>query len=188
MATRDGAAIHFNENDARPMGRSGHGVRVIRLRAGDYVIGVGVCRPGATLLTVTEDGKGRRSRVDDYRVTKRGGLGIRNYAKGGVAAVKIVDDADDLILISQDGILIRMHADDINVQSRYGSGVRVMRLAADDKVAMVARVDRDNGAETAKPEEEPGGEPTEEELAAMAAQEAADAAADRADTAADSEQ
>ena len=105
-----------------------------------------------------------------------------------MAAVKIVDDADDLILISQDGILIRMHADDINVQSRYGSGVRVMRLAADDKVAMVARVDRDNGAETAKPEEEPGGEPTDEELAAMAAQEAADAAADSADTEADSEQ
>ena len=140
VATHDGAAIHFSENDARPMGRTGHGVRVIRLRPGDYVVGVGVCRPGATLLTVTEDGKGRRSRIDDYRMTKRGGLGIRNYAKGDVAAVKIVDDTDDLILISANGILIRMHADDINIQSRYGGGVRVMRLAADDKVAMVARV------------------------------------------------
>ena len=143
VATHDGAAIHFSENDARPMGRTGHGVRVIRLRPGDYVVGVGVCRPGATLLTVTEDGKGRRSRIDDYRMTKRGGLGIRNYAKGDVAAVKIVDDTDDLILISANGILIRMHADDINIQSRYGGGVRVMRLAVDDKVAMVARVDRD---------------------------------------------
>ena len=107
VATHDGAAIHFSENDARPMGRTGHGVRVIRLRPGDYVVGVGVCRPGATLLTVTEDGKGRRSRIDDYRMTKRGGLGIRNYAKGDVAAVKIVDDTDDLILISANGILIR---------------------------------------------------------------------------------
>ena len=180
VATHDGAAIHFSENDARPMGRTGHGVRVIRLRPGDYVVGVGVCRPGATLLTVTEDGKGRRSRIDDYRMTKRGGLGIRNYAKGDVAAVKIVDDTDDLILISANGILIRMHADDINIQSRYGGGVRVMRLAADDKVAMVARVDRDNGAVTEKPEEEGYAEPTAEELAAMEAQEAADAAADSA--------
>ncbi|EKC74481.1 DNA gyrase, A subunit, partial [human gut metagenome] len=122
VATHDGAAIHFSEAGARAMGRTGHGVRVIKLRDGDYVVGVGVCRPGATVLTVTEDGKGRRSLIDDYRITKRGGLGIRNYTRGGVAGIKIVDDTDDLILISQDGILIRMHANDINVQSRYGSG------------------------------------------------------------------
>ena len=181
IATHDGAAIHFQEGDARPMGRSGHGVRAIRLREGDYVVGVGVCRPGATLLTVTEEGKGRRSLVDDYRTTKRGGLGIRNYAKGGVAAVKIVDDTDDLILISANGILIRMHADDINIQSRYGSGVRVMWMGEDDKVSMVARVERDNGAETEKPEAEDDAEPTAEELAAIQAEEAADAAADNAD-------
>ena len=187
VATRNGAALHCHESDARPMGRASHGVRVIRLRDDDYVIGAGVCRPGATLLTVTEDGKGRRSRIDDYRITKRGGLGIRNYAKGGVAAVKIVDDTDDLIMVSANGILIRMHADDINIQSRYGSGVRVMRLAADDKVAMVARADRDNGAETEKPEEDTEGEPTAEELARMEAQEAADAAADAADTTPDEE-
>ncbi len=180
VATHNGAAIHFTESDARSMGRTGHGVRVIRLRDDDYVVGVGVCRPGATLLTVTEDGKGRRSRVDDYRITKRGGLGIRNYAKGGVAAVKIVDDSDDLILISQNGILIRMHADDINVQSRYGSGVRVMRLGEEDKVAMVARVERDNGAETQKPEEEGEAEPSAEELARIEAEERADEAADSA--------
>lgn len=180
VATHDGAAIHFTEDGARSMGRTGHGVRVIRLREGDYVVGVGVCRPGATLLTVTEDGKGRRSRIDDYRITKRGGLGIRNYSKGGVASVKIVDDTDDLLLISQNGILIRMHADDINVQSRYGSGVRVMRLGEDDKLAMVARVDRDNGVETQKPEDEGDAEPSAEELARIEAEERADEAADSA--------
>lgn len=180
VATHDGAAIHFSESGARSMGRTGHGVRVIRLREGDYVVGVGVCRPGATLLTVTEDGKGRRSRIDDYRITKRGGLGIRNYSKGGVASVKIVDDTDDLLLISQNGILIRMHADDINVQSRYGSGVRVMRLGEDDKLAMVARVDRDNGVETQKPEDEGDAEPSAEELARIEAEERADEAADSA--------
>ena len=180
VATHDGAAIHFTESGARSMGRTGHGVRVIRLREGDYVVGAGVCRPGATVLTITEDGKGRRSRIDDYRITKRGGLGIRNYAKGGVAGIKIVDETDDLIRISANGILIRIHASDINVQSRYGSGVRVMRLAEGDKVAMVARVDRDNDAETAKVEVEAGddAEPSAEELAAIEAAERADEAAD----------
>ena len=177
VATHDGAAIHFSESGARSMGRTGHGVRVIRLREGDYVVGVGVCRPGATVLTVSEDGKGRRSLIDDYRITKRGGLGIRNYSRGGVAGIKIVDDTDDLILISQDGILIRLHADDINVQSRYGSGVRVMRLAGGDKVAVLARVDRDANAETAKPEDEGEAEPSAEEVEAIEAAEAADDAA-----------
>ena len=183
VATHDGAAIHFTESGARSMGRTGHGVRVIKLREGDYVVGAGVCRPGATVLTITEEGKGRRSRIDDYRITNRGGLGIRNYSKGGVAGIKIVDDTDDLILISQNGILIRIHASDINVQSRYGSGVRVMRMTEGDRVVMVARVDRDNDAETAKVEADAGddAEPTAEELAAIEAAERADEAADLPD-------
>ena len=181
VATHDGAAIHFTEEDARSMGRTGHGVRVIKLREGDYVVGAGVCRPGATLLTISEEGKGRRSRIDDYRITKRGGLGIRNYSNGNVAGIKIVDDTDDLILISQNGILIRIHASDINIQSRYGSGVRVMRMLDDDRVAVVARVDRDNDAETAKIEDTGESDPTPEELAAIEAEElAAEAAEDAA--------
>ena len=178
VATHDGAAIHFTESGARAMGRTGHGVRVIKLREGDYVIGAGVCRPGASVLTITEEGKGRRSRIDDYRITNRGGLGIRNYNNGGVAGIKIVDDTDDLILISQNGILIRIHAADINTQSRYGSGVRVMRLAEGDKVAVVARVDRDNEAETAQIDNEGETDPTPEELAAIEAEELAQEAAE----------
>ena len=147
---------------------------------GDYVVGAGVCRPGANVLTISEEGKGRRSRIDDYRITKRGGLGIRNYSNGNVAGIKIVDDTDDLILISQNGILIRIHAADINVQSRYGSGVRVMRLVEDDKVAVVARVDRDNDAETAKIEDTGETDPTPEELAAIEAEELAQEAAEDA--------
>ena len=182
VATHDGAAIHFTEDGARSMGRTGHGVRVIKLREGDYVVGAGVCRPGATVLTISEEGKGRRSRIDDYRITKRGGLGIRNYSNGNVAGIKIVDDTDDLILISQNGILIRIHAADINIQSRYGSGVRVMRLVEDDKVAVVARVDRDNEAETAKIEDVGETDPTPEELAAIEAEELAQEAAEDAAT------
>ncbi len=180
VATHDGAAIRFTEDGARSMGRTGHGVRVIKLREGDYVVGAGVCRPGANVLTISEEGKGRRSRIDDYRITKRGGFGIRNYSNGNVAGIKIVDDTDDLILISQNGILIRIHASDINVQSRYGSGVRVMRLGEDDKVAVVARVDRDNDAETAKIEDTGETDPTPEELAAIEAEELAQEAAEDA--------
>ena len=101
-----------------------------------------------------------------------GGKGIRNYAKGGVAGIKILDEEDDVILISQEGIIIRMHAEDINVQSRYGSGVRVMRIAEGDRVVTVARTDRSEEAETEKPEAEPEEELTEEEIAALAAEEA----------------
>ena len=163
------------------MGRTSHGVRAIRLREGDYVVGAGVCRPGATILTLAEDGKGRRSRIDDYRITNRGGIGIRNYTPGNVAGIKIVDETDDLILISQNGILIRVHASDITLQSRYGGGVRAMRLLEGDKVAVVARVDRDSTAETAEVEATGETDPTPEELAAIEAEElAAEAAEDAA--------
>ena len=141
-------------------------------------MGVCICRPSGTVLTVTEQGKGRRSEIESYRVTARGGKGIRNYdsAKDKVAGVKIVDETDDVLLSSQEGIIIRMHAADITVQSRYGSGVRVMRLGETDKVMVVARTDHDDEAETVKPEVEAGddAEPTAEQLAAL---EAADAAA-----------
>ncbi len=101
------------EIGARAMGRSGHGVRAIKLAEGDEVVGVCICREDATVLTVTENGKGRRSDIDTYRITARGGKGIRNYdaSKDKVAAVKIVDDMDDVLLSSQEGIIIRLHAD-----------------------------------------------------------------------------
>ena len=177
VATRNGQAIRFNEEDARPMGRSGHGVRAIRLAEGDEVVGVCICREGGTVLTVTENGKGRRSDIDTYRITARGGKGIRNYdaSKDKVAAVKIVDDVDDVLLSSQEGIIIRLHANEIPLQSRYGSGVRVMRLGENDKVMVLARTDHDDEAQTEQIDtSDADAEPTAEQLAAM---EAADAAA-----------
>ena len=171
VATHNGLAIRFNEQDARSMGRLGHGVRAIRLQEGDYVVGVGVVKPGATVFTVTETGKGRRSRIDDYRLQSRGGKGIRNYGKGEVAGIKVLSDEDDIILISQDGIIIRMHAADINVQSRYGSGVRVMRLGEGDQVVTVARTERSDDEAVEKPEFEPEEILSEEELAALQAEE-----------------
>ena len=157
------------------MGRNGHGVRAIRLAEGDEVVGVCICREGGTVLTVTENGKGRRSDIDTYRITARGGKGIRNYdvSRDKVAAVKIVDDVDDVLLSSQEGIIIRLHANEIPLQSRYGSGVRVMRLGENDKVMVLARTDHDDEAQTEKIDaSEADAEPTAEQLAEM---EAADA-------------
>ncbi len=185
VATRNGQAIRFNEADARPMGRSGHGVRAIKLAEGDEVVGVCICREGGTVLTVTENGKGRRSDIDTYRITARGGKGIRNYdaSKDKVAAVKIVDDIDDVLLSSQEGIIIRLHANEIPVQSRYGSGVRVMRLGENDKVMVLARTDHDDEAQTESIESDAEDEPTAEQLAEMeAADEASAAEAPEADT------
>ena len=185
VATRNGQAIRFNEEDARPMGRSGHGVRAIKLAEGDEVVGVCICREGGTVLTVTENGKGRRSDIDTYRITARGGKGIRNYdaSKDKVAAVKIVDDIDDVLLSSQEGIIIRLHANEIPLQSRYGSGVRVMRLGENDKVMVLARTDHDDEAQTESIEADTEDEPTAEQLAEMeAADEASAAEAPEADT------
>ena len=168
VATRGGQAIRINEADAREMGRTATGVRSIRLADGDQVVGCGVVRAGATVLTITEEGKGRRTPVEDYRVQYRGGKGIRNYGdKGHVAGVKVVNDEDDIILISVEGIIIRMHVADINVQSRYGSGVRVMRLGEGDRVVTVARTERSDEEETALPapeeETEEGPAPAEQQ-------------------------
>ena len=177
VATRGGKIIRFAESDARPMGRMGHGVRAIRLEEGDEVVSAGVCRPGATIFTVTENGKGRRSLVEAYRLQTRGGKGILNYKKeDAVAGVAVLQDSDDIMLISQEGIIIRMHASDITVQGRYASGVRVMRVAEGDRVVTVAPTEREDDAETAKPEEIEEAELTPEQIAALEQSEAAEEA------------
>ncbi len=172
IATRLGNAIRFDERGARSVGRTSIGVRAIRLKEGDSVIGAGILREGASVLTITEEGKGRRTLIEEYRIQKRGGKGIRNYGnKGIVAALKIVDVEDDIILISTNGVIIRMHVSDINTQSRYGSGVRVMRLGEDDKVVTVARTEHSDDEETVMPEMEETEELSQEEIEALKAEE-----------------
>jgi len=102
---------------------------------------MGIAKEGTKLLTITEDGKGRRTDVNEYRLQTRGGKGVRNFdveKAGYVAGVRIVNDDDDIILISMSGIIIRMHVSDIAVQSRYANGVKVMRLDAEDKAVTFA--------------------------------------------------
>ena len=144
VATRQGMAIRFEEEEARPLSRTARGVKAITLDPGDQVVGMARIREGnhPTLLTVSESGLGRRTEVDQYRLQSRGGKGIRNYyveKHGPVAGVKMVDEEDDVILITDDGVIIRIPAADITVQSRYGGGVRAMRVAEGSRVVTLAR-------------------------------------------------
>ena len=141
VATKNGQAIKFSEEDVRLVGRSARGVKAIELAEDDVVVGMGIAKEGTKLLTITEDGKGRRTDVNEYRLQTRGGKGVRNFdveKAGYVAGVRIVNDDDDIILISMSGIIIRMHVSDIAVQSRYANGVKVMRLDAEDKAVTFA--------------------------------------------------
>ncbi|NLO47044.1 MAG: DNA gyrase subunit A [Clostridiales bacterium] len=152
IATKDGMAICFAETDVRPMGRTAAGVRGIRLRPGDWCVGAARSRAGGSLLTVTENGYGKRTLLEEYfrggeEPQKRGGTGLKNYQitkkTGKVAAIKIVDEEDDILMISDDGIIIRMAASDINIYSRATQGVRLMRVPEGVHVISLARTEKE---------------------------------------------
>ncbi len=147
IATHDGNAIRIKETDARLMSRTAHGVRAIRLGEGDYVVSMARVREGASVLTVSENGLGRRVSLDNYRIQHRGGKGLTNYKNGSVCGIKVVDDEDDILMISTDGIVIRIRACDISIMGRYSKGVRLMRVTDDVKVVAFTRTERDDDAE-----------------------------------------
>ncbi|MFM8450095.1 MAG: DNA gyrase subunit A [Haliscomenobacter sp.] len=156
MASRRGFAVRFNESAVRPMGRTAAGVRGISLAddANDAVVGM-VCvdpaDPESTILVVSEKGNGKRSEVDDYRLTNRGGKGVKTMQvtekTGDLVAIKSVKDVDDLMITSRSGIVIRMPVSDIRVMGRATQGVRVIRLDEEDNIADVTVVS-DPGEET----------------------------------------
>ncbi len=142
VATKFGYAIRFNEQDIRAMGRTARGVHVMKLSEGDSVVGMARLREGGYVLTVSETGYGRLSPIDDYRIQNRGGKGLINYHTdkyGDVAAIKVVDQDDDIILIADNGTIIRIKADTIRVCARPSKGVTVMKLAEGAKVVTIAR-------------------------------------------------
>ncbi|CUS86207.1 DNA gyrase C-terminal domain-containing protein, beta-propeller, partial [Candidatus Kryptonium thompsonii] len=145
IGTRKGMAIRFNERDIRPMGRQATGVRGVKLEKGDEVIGmVTVKRPGTTILVVTEKGFGKRSDLNDYRVTHRGGkviIAVKvNEKTGDMVAIKEVLDNDDIMVVTAKGYLIRYHVKDIRVMSRQAQGVKLIKLNHGDTIASVASV------------------------------------------------
>lgn len=153
IATRNGMAIRISEQDARPLSRTARGVKAIKLRGNDVVVGMARLRPNATVMTVTDRGRGRRSQISEYTIQNRGGFGKINYkvsdSKGYVAGIKVVDEDDDLIMISDDGVIIRIRVSDVNIMSRHASGVRVMRLAEENRLVAIARAEHEDDQETA---------------------------------------
>ena len=153
VATHNGYAIRINETDIREMSRTAHGVRAIKLREGDYVVSMARVRDGAAVLTVSEDGLGRRVALESYRIQKRGGYGMMNYKNGNVCGIKVVDDEDDIIMISSDGVVIRIRACDISIMGRYSKGVRLMRVSEDGKVVAFTRTEHEEDAEITEVEQ-----------------------------------
>ena len=161
MATHNGQAICFAETDVRAMGREAVGVRGIRLKDGDWVVGAEIAQPDASVLSITEKGYGKRTPASEYirggeEPQHRGGSGMKNYnitdKTGPVAAVKVVQDSDDVLVVSDDGVIIRMEAAGISELGRATQGVRIMRLSEGARVISVALTDR------AESEDAPAGE------------------------------
>ena len=161
IATRNGMAVCFNEKDVRSMGRQAVGVRGIRLRGGDYVIGAGSSEQGDQVLTVTEKGYGKRTALSEYAVKGRAGIGVKNYnctdKTGLIADVKIVTGDEDLLVITDDATIIRMAVDHISLLSRATQGVRIMRLIEGSRVISIECTERavsESEDEETTPEEE----------------------------------
>ena len=142
IGTHQGMAIRFHESDVRPMGRTAHGVRGIRLKGGDYVVAAVTVKEGTKLLTITENGYGKKTEFSEYKVQSRGGMGLFNYKltekTGAVAGMAAVSDEDDVMMITSDGIIIRTHTAEISTYGRQTQGVRVMKLADGVKAVSMA--------------------------------------------------
>ena len=160
IATHDGMSISFLETDVRCMGRDAAGVRGIRLREGDYVIGAARAKYGHQVLMVTENGYGKRTNMDEYfradGPQNRGGYGLKGYQvtekTGPVAGVKVVDENDDILIVNDAGVIIRMPVTDISVYGRAAQGVKLMDLPEGAKVISIARTDHEEDQQEAPAE------------------------------------
>ena len=145
IGTRDGMAIRFPESDIRSMGRTAYGVRGITLRDQDEVVGMETLRAGGTILTVTVNGYGKRTEIDEYRVQGRGGFGIINIQtterNGQVVAVSCVLEQEQLMFITEQGMILRTQASGISIIGRATQGVRLIDLDEGDRTVAVARLE-----------------------------------------------
>ena len=156
LGTHNGFAIRFHENDVRDMGRTATGVRGVKLGKDDKVVGLLIIKRNDTVLVVTEKGFGKRSDINDYRITKRGGKGVITVKTsdkvGKMISLMDVVDADELVIISSHGMIIRQSVKDIRVMGRNTQGVRVIRLGEGDSIADIAKVVPDEDSIDESPE------------------------------------
>jgi DNA gyrase subunit A len=144
LGTRDGMTIRFDESEVRSMGRASRGVRGIKLRAGDAVVGMVIVEEKAALFTVCENGYGKRTGLENYRPQNRGGVGLKNIKttarNGKVVALKAVQNKDDLMMITANGMIIRTGLDEIRSIGRNTQGVRLIKLKSDDKLVAAEKI------------------------------------------------
>jgi DNA gyrase subunit A len=163
IGTRDGMSIRFPETDVRPMGRTAYGVRGITLREDDAVVAMEILSPGGTIVSVTEQGFGKRTELDEYRLQSRGGVGIINIQpserNGKVVGVAQVTDDEELLLITQQGKILRMAVHDIRTIGRATQGVRLIDIEGDDRAVSIAKLAERDGDDAAEPTPEDGRAP-----------------------------
>jgi DNA gyrase subunit A len=166
IAKSEGKAVHFNESQVRPMGRTAAGVRGVSLDSDtDKVIGmVCITRDDANLLVVSENGYGKRSLIDDYRITNRGGKGVKTInitdKTGKLVAIKEVVDDDELMIINRSGITIRIAVSELRVMGRATQGVRLIKLNDDDRISSVEKIQRIEGEMKAEEGDKPADQAT----------------------------
>lgn len=157
VGTKKGICIRFKESDVRPMGRGASGVRAILLNEDDFVVGAGCCKDGADILTITENGYGKKTDLDEFKIQNRGGKGLFGYKitekTGDVAGISIVTDDNDVMVITSDGVIIRTAVDEISKFGRTTQGVKVMRLDEGVKVVSITSTDKDEDNEMSETEE-----------------------------------
>lgn len=169
VGTKKGICIRFKESDVRPMGRGASGVKAITLNGDDFVVGAGCCKEGADILTITENGYGKKTDLEEFKIQNRGGKGLLGYKitekTGDVAGLGIVNDDNDVMIITSDGVIIRTAVDEISKFGRTTQGVRVMRLADGVKVVSITTTDKEEESDEntdAETEENPQEVTTEE--------------------------
>lgn len=161
IASHDGKCIRFNETDVRAVGRDSQGVKSMKLSDGDYIVDMAIVHDGATIITISENGYGKRTDVEEFRLQQRGGSGVKagifTEKTGKLVALKQIEDDCDLLMIADSGIIIRTHVEDISHFSRVSQGVKIMKLKNDAKITSVALTEKDEEEpkeENAQPQEQ----------------------------------
>ena len=161
IASHDGKCIRFNETDVRAVGRDSQGVKSMKLSDGDYIVDMAIVHDGATIMTISENGYGKRTDVEEFRLQQRGGSGVKagifTEKTGKLVALKQIEDDCDLLMIADSGIIIRTHVEDISHFSRVSQGVKIMKLKNDAKITSVALTEKDEEEpkeENAQPQEQ----------------------------------
>lgn len=159
MASHDGKCIRFNETDVRAVGRDSQGVRSMKLAEEDYIVDMAIVHENSNIITITENGYGKRTPIDDFRLQQRGGSGVKagifNEKTGKLVALKQIDEDCDLLMIADSGIIIRTHVENISQFSRVSQGVRIMKLKNDAKITSVALAAKDEEENTSETEQQP---------------------------------